>query len=97
MKSLLIGLVMVLVVVGLAMAQESTSCYHPQCPQVEITCQCNCVEFKLPGLYQVVIDGIKRCGEVTVISTGLLLYEGGVRVPFPFNKPKRLDPVESCD
>ena len=81
------------------------NCPPPPCPDVQVTC--NCAGMELEGLFRVNINGVVRCGKITIIQNGFLLEEGGPsidiqptsagKVFFLSNAWKRLERVQSCD
>jgi len=96
MKNIIIGLVLVLCVVGVSFATESTSCYRPPTPD----CICNCSDaVQLPGLWKVVIASRRTCGEITVIGGSSAIIEDQKRDKtfFLLNKVKFMEQVESCE
>jgi len=68
------------------------------CPDVNVTCQCDCSETVLPGFWKVPISEEIKCGVITIIGNGFILDQaGGKKDFFLINKIKRAIQVESCE
>jgi len=94
MKTIVLVLAMVMAMVGTAIA-EGYQCPPPPCPEcqpVQVTCECNCEKAELPGLWEMVIKGKRRCGTITVIGSSFM-FDGEF---FVINKLKFAKAVESC-
>ena len=94
MKNIIIGLVMVLFM----LAGTSAFACAISCPIPKVVCECNAT-VQLPGLWEVNIQNVKRCGKVTVISgaSAIVENERDGKVFFLLNKVRRMNQVESCD
>ena len=99
MKTAIVVVLAMVMMAGVAMAQEQTQSIFPSlCPDVRVSVDCNCTETVLPGLWAVNIGGVGRCGELSVIPTGFLIYGyDGTTKFYTMSQMNKAKQVESCE
>jgi len=96
LKLVLLMLVLGVFIVGSQVLADNASCYKPPTPD----CICNCGDtVVLPGLWEVNVTGLKRCGEITIIggASAILEDQRKDKVFFLLNKVKLMKQVEICE
>ena len=102
------AMVMAMVFMATMAMANDYQCPPPPCPECQpVQVTCNCAGMELEGLFKVNINGVVRCGKITIIQNGFLLEEGGPsidiqptssgKVFFLSNAWKRLERVQDCD